>query len=102
VTRSVEFEPANAGDKALTNRIGELVQARAAIEAALAAAVAEYSRRRIKLVRTGKPIEGALREPIAPNEHFQQNQARREQLAAQHFQADEQARRDPRLSDVFH
>jgi hypothetical protein len=101
VTRR-EFEPANAGDKALLTRIAELTQARQATERALAEAVNEYSRRRINLVRTGKPIEGALREPIAPNEHFQQNQARREQLAAQHFQADEQARRDPRLSDVFH
>jgi hypothetical protein len=101
VTRH-EFEPARAGDKALLSRITELMEARQATEAALAEAVNEYARRRVDLVRKGQRIQGPLASPIAPSEGFQAYLANRERLAAQHFQADEQARRDPCLSDVFH
>jgi hypothetical protein len=90
-----EFEPANVGDKALVKRIGELLQAQQATEAALAAAVNEYSRRRINLVRAGKPIEGALREPIAPSPNFQADQFRREQIAQQGYEHEQDLRRDP-------
>jgi hypothetical protein len=97
-----QFEPANAGDKALLTRITELMEARQATESALAEAVNEYARRRVELVRKGLPIQGPLASPIAPSEGFQAYLANRERLADQHFRADEQARNDPRLSDVFH
>jgi hypothetical protein len=101
VTPRTEFRPDSADDKWLLQRISELVSTRAAIERELAACVNEYSRRRISLARAGKPIQGPLAEPIAPSEGFQLDQARRESLAAQHFEADEEARRNPHTSALF-
>jgi hypothetical protein len=100
VTRR-EFEPANAGDKTLVKRIGELMEARQATERALAEAVNEYARRRVELVRKGQPIQGPLAEPIAPSEGFQAYLANRERLAAQNFTSDEMASRDPRTRTLL-
>jgi hypothetical protein len=101
VSKRVEFEPDRADDKALLGRIKELVLARSALERELAACVNVYSQRRLKLARAGEPITGALAQPIAPSNTFQADQARREELARQHHENDQAARRDPSTASLF-
>jgi hypothetical protein len=97
----VEFQPGAADDRSLVARIGELVQAKQATEAALAEAVREYSARRYRLVRAGKRIEGALSEPVNPGGNFLENQARREQLGAQGYEHDQSLMADPRTRTLL-
>jgi hypothetical protein len=82
------------GNSELVQRLNELVAAKQAIEVEHIKVVSEFIRRRVALVRAGKPVTGALAEvaPLTHNEN--ESLARRERVAAEHFEADEAQLRD--------
>jgi hypothetical protein len=88
------------GDKQLVQRIEEFLDNKRAIEIKLTELVAEYGRRRIAVVRAGETLTGPLAEPLALSEHTRNSLLRREQVAAQHHEADQDVLRDPRTPNL--
>jgi hypothetical protein len=89
------------GDGRLVQQIEEALSTKRALEIELTAMLDEYGRRRVRLARAGKKPSGALAEPLAIDDHTRTSIARREQLAADHYEADQAAQRDPRTRTML-
>jgi hypothetical protein len=82
-------------------RLSELLDAKRAIENELAPTLAEYAKRRVAVVRSGKQVTGPLDEVVAIDPQTRASLLRREQVAAQHRECDEAAMRDGRTQALL-
>src|SRR5436190_22826616 len=89
------------GDSRLVQRLEESLANRRALDIEIRAMLDEYGKRRVRLARAGKKPSGALAEPLAIDEHNRSSIRRREQLAADHYEADQAAQRDPRTRTIL-